>query len=224
MLAGARRILPLTIIAGPFGLIYGVTAAENGIGSFETILASFVIQGGASQIALVELIGDDASWVVAVGTAIVINLRFALYSAAVATAFAAFPRRWRFPLAHSLADAAAITAIAEFETEHDPLHRRWFLLGAAVLFAVPWWAGTTIGVLAGGEIGSQWQLPFAVPVTFIALLVPSIRSRPMLAAAVVGGVVAVAAGGLPTGLNVMAGAFCGIVAGVIASPTPEPGV
>ena len=81
-----RRVFPLSLIAGPFGLVYGATAADSGIADVPAIAASFVIQAGASQIALVELIADDASWVVAVATALVINLRFGLYSASVASA------------------------------------------------------------------------------------------------------------------------------------------
>ncbi len=222
VVAGCRRIFPLTLISGPFGLIYGVTAAENGIPDVSAIAASFIVHAGAAQIALVQLIGDDASWLVAVGTAVIINLRFALYSASLASAFADFGWR-RFPLAHGLSDQAAVTAIHEFETEHDPQYRIWFFVGAATFFVLPWYVGTTIGVLAGGDIGPAWQLPFAVPATFVALLVPSIRSRPMLVAAIVGGTVSVITAFLPNGLNIIAGAFTGIAAGVTAAPTPEPG-
>jgi len=221
--AGARRIFPLTIIAGPVGLIYGVTAVESGLSDFEAIFASFVIMAAAAQIALVQLIGDEASWAVVVGTTLIINLRFALYSATIATTFAEFPKRWRFPLTSLLIDQTAITALMEFETERDPFYRLWFFTGSALFFVTPWLIGTTIGALVGGAIGDAWQLGFAVPATFIALTVPAIKNRPMLVAAMVGGFVAVAGSFLPNGLNIIAGAFCGIAAGVFAAPTPEPG-
>ena len=221
--AGARRIFPLTIIAGPVGLIYGATAVENGLSESETIFASFVIMAAAAQIALVQLIGDESSWAVVVGTTLIINLRFALYSATIASTFAEFPRRWRFALTHVLVDQTAMIALREFETERDPFYRHWFFLGSVLFFVTPWVIGTTIGALLGGEISNGWQLGFAVPATFIALVVPSIKNRPMLVAALVGGFVAVAASFLPNGLNIIAGAFCGIAAGVIAAPTPEPG-
>jgi len=217
MLAGIRRILPFTVIAGPFGLIYGVTAAENGVDTFAAVIASFTIMGGAAQIALVELIGDGSSWFVAVSTAIVINLRFALYSATLAGSFADFPRVWRFTLAWAMTDQASMVAIQEYEREHDPFYRRWFFIGGGIFFAIPWWIGSTLGVLVGGEIGPGWQLPFAVPATFIALLVPSLTSRPKIIAGVVGGGVAVSLHGIPSGLNIILGAFAGIAAGTWAT-------
>lgn len=221
MLAGIRRVLPFTVIAGPFGLIYGVTAAENGVDSFAAIIASFAIMGGAAQLALVELIGDGSSWFVAVSTAIVINLRFALYSATLAGSFADFPRRWRYPMSWALTDQAAIVAIQEFEREPDPFYRMWFFIGGAVFFGSPFWIGSTLGVLVGGEIGPGWQLPFAVPATFIALLVPSLTSRPKVIAGVVGAGVAVSLYGVPSGLNIIAGAFAGIAAGTWATERAE---
>ena len=218
---GVKRISPFMVIAGPFGLIYGVTAADAEVGNLAAISASFIMLGGAAQIALMELIRDDATPLVAIATALVINLRFGLYSASLARPFAAFPRRFRFPFAAILSDQAAIVAINEYETEHDPHYRAWFYLGAAGIFLVPWWIGTVIGVLVGGDIGDAWQLPFAVPCTFLSLLVPSIRTRPALVAAVVGGGAAVGLSFLPSGVNIILGAFAGIAAGTIVSPLPS---
>ena len=219
---GVKRISPFMVIAGPFGLIYGVTAADAGVGDFTSISASFIMLGGAAQIALMELIREDATPVVAIATALVINLRFGLYSASVARPFSEFPKRWRFPLASILSDQAAVVALTEFERERDPFYRMWFYIGAAGIFLIPWWIGTAVGVLVGGEIGAGWQLPFAVPVTFLSLLVPQIRSRPTLLAAVVGGGAAVALAFLPNGLNIILGAFAGIAAGTMAAPLPQP--
>jgi branched chain amino acid efflux pump len=216
---GVRRIFPLSLIAGPFGLVYGATAADNGIDDVPAILASAVILAGAAQIALVELIAEDASWAIAVGTALIINLRFALYSASLAPSFREFPRRWRYPLAHLLTDQAAVTSLLEYEDRTDPAYRRWFTLGAGLWFATPWWIGTAIGVLLGGNISAGWQIGFAVPLMFTALLVPTLTSRPKLIAAVVGAVVAISTTGLPDGINIMLGAVAGITTGTLLAET-----
>lgn len=225
MWQGVRRVFPFSLIAGPFGLVYGATAADSGIANVPAIAASAIIQAGASQIALVELIADDASWVVAVATALVINLRFGLYSASIAPAFGAFPARWRFPLAHLLTDQTAVTSVIEYETVTDPVERRWFTLGAGLWFVTPWYIGTVAGVLLGGDIPDNWQIGFAVPLTFTALLVPTVNDRPKLAASIVGAAVAVATMGLPDGVNIMLGGLSGIVAGTLLAERtdlPEP--
>lgn len=213
MVAGARKIFPLSLIAGPFGLAYGATAVANDIGDIDGILASFVIVAGAAQIALVDLNGDDAAWYIAVGTALVINLRFFLYSASLAPSFREFPAPWRFGLTYLLTDQNAVISIQEYGAERDPHYRRWFTLGAGLWFVLPWWIGTAIGVLAGGDIPDWVQIGFVVPLMFMALLVPTLTNRPKLAAAILGALVAAIAKPLPDGVNIMLGALVGIAVG-----------
>lgn len=220
---GIRRIFPLSLASLPFGLVYGATAAENGIPHGPAILASFVILAGAAQIALVELIAEGATAAVAVGTALIINLRMALYSASLAPAFRDFPARWRFPLAHLTTDQSAVTSLMEWENETDPVYRRWFWIGASLWFASPWWIGTAIGVLVGGDIPEGWQIGFAVPLMFTALLVPTLRDRPTVVAGIVGAAVTVGTTWLPDGVNIMLGAIFGIAAGTWAAETKASG-
>lgn len=218
---GVRRIFPFSLIAGPFGLVYGVTAVNSGIDDIPAIFASVAIVAGASQIALVELIDEGASRMVAVATALVINLRFALYSASLAPDFRQFEPRWRFGLSYLLTDQNAVLSILEYEKEADPDYRRWFTLGAGLWFVTPWWIGTAVGVLLGGDIPANWQIGFAVPLMFTALLVPTVTGRPKLAAAVAGAAVAVSTTWLPDGVNIMLGAAAGIAVGTLLAERAE---
>lgn len=204
--------MPLAIAVVPFGLVYGVAVANSTVSPWVGGAASWLVLAGASQLSLLAMIDDGAAWTIAVGTALVINARFALYSVALAPAFREFPWRWRFGLPYVLTDQTAAVALAEFEHEPDPVWRRWFFLGAASIFAFGWWAGTVVGVVAGEALPDWLDIGFAVPAMFIALLVPSITDRPALIAALVAGVVTVLGAGLPNGLNVMVGALSGLVA------------
>jgi len=221
MKEGVRRIFPFSLIAGPFGLVYGATATDNGIDTFPAIFASAAILAGAAQIALVELIDDGSSWVVAVATALVINLRFSLYSASLAPDFRRFSPGWRFGLGYLLTDQTAVLSIVEFEQERDPEYQRWFTLGAGLWFVLPWWIGTAVGVLLGGDIPSDWQIGFAVPLMFTALLVPTVTDRPKVAAALVGAAVALGTTALPDGVNIILGAAAGIAAGTLLAERAE---
>lgn len=214
---GIRQISPLMLTAGPFGLIYGATAADTDLAAGLAIANSWIILAGAAQIAIVELISEDAPWVVAVGTALVINMRFTLYSASLAPAFREFPMRWRIGLAYLMTDQTALTSLIEYEEITDPRWRRWFYLGAGCSYAGVWWAGSTIGVLLGGDIPDGVQLGFAVPLTFLALLVPTLRDRPTAAAAAAGAAVCIATAALPNSLNLIVGAIAGVAVGVMVS-------
>ena len=215
--AGARAVGPLALAALPFGLVYGVAVAESGISPLVGIAGSWLVLAGAAQLSMLELIETGAPWFVIISTAAAINARFLLYSTAVAPAFGRFPARWRWLLPYLLTDQAAAVSLAHFDEEADPDARRWFVLGAGLTFATGWWIGTVVGAVTGGSLADRVDISFAVPAMFIALLIPTLVSRPALAAAVVGGVATVATSALPAGVPVLIGAACGVAAGVVVS-------
>jgi predicted branched-subunit amino acid permease len=213
--AGARRILPLAVAVFPFGLVYGVAVAEAQFTNWVGGLASLLILAGAAQLAMVDLADQGAPWVVAVGTALIINVRFVMYSGALAPSFSEYPRIWRIPLAHLMTDQAAVTSLLYNDGDHDPLRRRWFYLGAGGTMVFSWVAGTWFGILIGGGIPDGWQLDFAIPLMFLALLIPSIRDRAGLVAAIVGAAVTLLARDVPFNTGLLVGAVCGITAGMV---------
>ena len=217
---GLRAAAPLMVAAFPFGLVYGVAVTQSPVNPWLGFAASFVILAGAAQLSLLELM-FDASWAVAVGTALVINLRFVLYSAALTPAFAQFPARWRYGLSYLMTDQAASIAVVEYERVDDPYWRRWFYLGGGLSFAAAWWVGSAAGIAFGGTIPDSWQIQFAFPLMFIALLVPTLRNGPAIMAALVGAAVTLAAKDLPNGLNICLGGVAGVAAGSLVPTRQE---
>lgn len=213
--AGSRRALVLALGVLPFGIVYGVAVAQAEVGALPGILGSVAIFAGASQLSLLDLHTDGALWAVAVGTALVINARFLLYSAALAPSFSEFPPRWRFALAHFMTDQAATLSLIEFETERDPRLRRGFFLGAAFTLFTFWQFGTIVGILAGTQVPESLQLGFIIPLMFTALVVPALRDRPAVAAAAVSVAVTIASSPLPAGTNILLGALAGVATGAI---------
>ena len=196
-------------------MVYGVAVAQAGVGALPGILGSFTIFAGASQLSLLELHTQGAAWAIAVGTALVINARFLLYSAALAPSFAEFPPRWRFGLAHLMTDQAVTLSLIEFETEEDPRMRRGFFLGAALTLFTVWQFGTIVGILAGTQIPEGLQLEFIIPLMFTALVVPALRDHPAIAAAVASVTVTIIAAPLPAGTNILLGAVAGVATGAV---------
>ena len=139
-----------------------------------------------------------------------------MYSAALAPAFREFPKGARFALPYLLTDQAFAISIVRFGEVEDPVYRRWFFAGAGMSLWVPWQIFTITGIVVGAQIPASWSLDFAIPLMFVILLVPTIKGRPELIAAVVGAIVAVVAAGAPYGLGLIVGALSGVVAGVIA--------
>lgn len=213
--AGGRAILPLALGVFPFGLVYGVAVADSSVTNWIGGIASSLILAGAGQLALVDLVDQNAPWTVAVGTALVINARFVMYSGALAPSFAEYPALWRIPLAHLMTDQTAVTSLLYNDTEPDRGRRMRYYAGAGLTFAASWSAGTWIGIFVGAGIPSGLQLEFAIPLMFLALLVPSIHDRPGVVAAVVGAAVTLVARDAPFNTGLLIGALCGIAAGMV---------
>jgi len=213
---------PLLLAVIPFGLVLGVAAAGSVLGSGLGIATSQIIFAGAAQLVTVQLFDDGAAAVIVVVTALVVNIRHLMYSAALAPYFREFPKRSRLLLPYLLTDQAFALSILRFERNDDPTYRRWFFLGVGVGLWGPWQLATIAGVVAGAQIPESLGLEFAIPLVFLVLLIPVIQTRPGLAAAVVGGVVAVAAYEVPFHLGLVIGAVAGITTGVVLERLGEP--
>jgi predicted branched-subunit amino acid permease len=220
--AGARAALPILLGLAPFALVSGVAAVRTGLSPVQAMGLSVVVFAGASQLAALDLLGRDASLGVIVVTAAVINLRLLMYSASIAPHFRTFAARWKAVCAYLLTDQAYAVSLARFDAGADdgasgadaPAEKRAFYLGiAATLWAV-WQIGTAAGIALGAGVPDRWGLEFAVPLVFLAVLVPALVDRATVAAGVVGGGVALAGAGLPLNLGLLAGASVGIAAGM----------
>lgn len=214
--AGMLAVAPMLPGVAPFGIIAGLTAVDTGLSAAQAIAMSVTIFAGASQLATLQLIGEGALPAIILLTALTINLRLAMYSASLAPHLQHLGRRWHLPLAYFLVDQNYAVAIQRYQAG-DPAWNawgHWYYLGAGVTLWMTWQASTAVGVFAAGGVPRGWSLDFAIPLVFMVLLVPSLRNRAHILAALVGGIVAVAAADIPLKLGIVTGALSGILAGV----------
>ncbi|MEW5781575.1 MAG: AzlC family ABC transporter permease [Pseudomonadota bacterium] len=215
-LLGVRALLPMHLGVAPFGVIYGVVALSAGIPPLAALLMSSIVFAGSAQFLLAQLVGAGAPALLSVGAVGLINLRHALYSASVAPLLAHLPRRWKLLLAYLLTDEAYAAAIPHLlENPKSPV-AHWILFGAGFALWAGWQLATLAGVLAGSLLPSDLGLDFALPLTFIAIVVPLIGSRARLIAALVAAVAAVMLAGLPYKTGLFAAALAGLAAGALS--------
>ena len=217
--AGLRAELPLVIGVIPFGMIYGVLALNSGLLPVEAQAMSAVIFAGSSQFITTQLVGTGAPGWVIVLTVAVVNLRHALYSASVAPYLKPLRPAWKWLLAYLLTDEAYAVTITYYDACSDEQVDaskcgHWFFLGAGLALWTSWQVSTAAGIVLGAVIPASWSLDFTLALTFIAIVVPTLKERSIFAAALVAGTVALLANGLPYKLGLLVAALLGILAGV----------
>ena len=110
------------------------------------------------------------------------------------------------------ATGKAVHAEAPHASPSEDL-RHWYFLGAGFTLWAGWQLSTAAGLLFGATIPAEWELDFAVPLTFIALLTLLLRERAGQAAALAAALGALAFAALPYKLGLVAAIVLGLAAG-----------
>jgi branched chain amino acid efflux pump len=213
--AGVRAELPLLIGVVPFGMIYGVLAVNAGLTPAPAQLMSSIVFAGSAQFVTAQLIGEAVPGLVIVLTIAVVNLRHMLYSASVAPYLRDLPMRWKVLLSYLLTDECYAVTILNYEKEDTNPSGHWFFLGAGLTLWTSWQMSTATGILLGTTMPESWPLDFALPITFIALIIPALKDRPAIAASLTAGAMALLAYNLPYKLGLMLAGVVGILVGTL---------
>ena len=220
--AGVRSEIPLLIGVFPFGMIYGALAINAGLSTLAAQMMSSLVFAGSAQFITTQLVRESAPGFVIVLTIAVVNLRHMLYSASLAPYLAHLSTRWKALLAYLLTDEAYAPTVIHYEKEGLTPFGHFFLLGAGLTLWINWQISTALGIFLGAAIPESWSLDFALPLTFIAMVVPVLKDRPAIAAAVSAGVVALFADTMPYQLGLIVAALVGIIVGTLLEKRQPP--
>jgi predicted branched-subunit amino acid permease len=218
--AGMFEILIVSPSYIPFALVCGVASANVGMTTGSALALPALVFGGSSQAVALQFMQSAASLWVAVLSGLVVNLRMAIYSAAMAPKVRHLPVWRRMAAAAFLVDNTfAFVQRREQEHPRDP-HLLWYYAGISAVLWPNWVFFCCVGVLAGNIVPTSWQLDFAIPLSFIAIGAITVRNVPLLASAIVGGAASVLLFDLPLKLGLIAACFVGMAAGLLAERLP----
>jgi 4-azaleucine resistance transporter AzlC len=214
---GVLDTLPMMLGAAPFGLIFGTLAAPSGLSQGGALGMSLIVFAGSSQFIALSLLAGKASLVVIILTTFVVNLRHALYSASLLPYVAKLNQGWRAMLAFWLTDETFAVVQVRYGAEDDSPHKHWFQFGSSLAMYLNWFLWTLAGVLLGRTMPQLQHLglEFAMAATFTGIVVPLLRNRPMIAAALMAAAVALLCRNLPYKLGLMVAALAGVAAGMV---------
>jgi len=209
--------IQLSILLGvvPFALIFGALAISASIPPIAVQGYSLLVFADSAQFLAIGLINSGATSVVVVLSIFIVNLRHAFYSATMAPMSRHLPLRWKAPLAWLLMDEAFVMTAARYARGNTQA-AHWFMLGTGLSLYVTWQLGTFAGIIAGSLVPYNGVLDFALPLTFLALLVPTLNKWPVAAASLTAGVLAVLLNELPFQLGLLLAMLAGVTAGLLA--------
>ncbi len=215
--AGLRAGAPFMLVIVPFGLLFGVAGTEAGLNIAQVMGFSVLVIAGAAQFTALQLLTEEAPTIVVLGTALAVNLRMAMYSAALVPHLGAAPLWRRALVSYGLVDQSFAVSAARFEGAPSmPAQDKFrFFMGSFLILAPFWYAATLAGGLVGAAIPPDYALDFAVPITFLALVAPALRTAPHVVAAAVSVTLALALAGLPYRLGLIAAALAAMAAGAL---------
>jgi len=180
---GLKKTLPVVLGVIPFGLAYGVLAVQGGLTIGETMLMSLVVFAGASQFMAAGMFASGVGGLTIVVSTFLINVRHLVMGLSLSPYLSETTPWWQRMLAFGMVDESYLTTITHYREQGEPQGNPHFMLASGLLMYVTWAVASLIGAVAGDSVSDplKWGLDFAMPATFLTMLLPQVVSRRLLA-------------------------------------------
>jgi predicted branched-subunit amino acid permease len=215
--AGFRDGTPFILMAVPFATLFGVIATDAGLTLAQAMGFTILVIAGAAQFAAIQLMVENASIAFVLLAALAVNLRMAMYSASLVPYLGKAPLWQRAFIAYLNFDQTYITSIARYEArpEMTVQERVSYFLGVATPITPFWFGMTLVGILAGQAIPDAWALDFIMPIMFLAMVAPMLKSLAHVAAAAMSVSVGIALVNMPAGTGLLIAAGSAMLTGAL---------
>ncbi len=203
------------LVIAPFAMLFGVLATEAGLSVFETLSFSVVVIAGAAQFTALQLMTEEAPTFVVLASALAVNLRMAMYSASLTPHIGAAPLWQRAIAAYFTVDQSYAVSITKYETapEMSPQEKIAYFFGTVTPVCPLWWIFTLVGAIVGAAIPASFALDFAVPITFLAIVAPALRTRAHIGAAITAAFLSLLLFSVPFNLGILLAGMGGMMVG-----------
>ncbi len=213
---GLRDMLPAVPAMAAWSLVTGVAMAKSTLTLSQALGLSLIAYAGSAQLAALPLLVAGSPILVAVLSALMVNLRFVIYSAALSPAFRTLPLQTRLGLGYLISDMGFMFYMRREAALRDHPMRAWYFLGLGVLVFFVWHTAALVGLFAATTIPQNWGLDFVGTLALLALLVPMLATRPSQVGAAIAALLSLSLHRLPFKLGIVIAILSGIGAAVYA--------
>lgn len=211
LISGFKAMLPVTTGVFPFGAVMGTVAADAQLSFIQSFLMNFFVFAGASQLAAVDLMTKNAAILVVLLTGLIINLRFILYSAAMSPLVQKSSWLVKLSSSYFLTDQSYAVMSAHQSRFKNDQEAVLFYFGSCLCMTLAWHLSVGLGFLFGNIAPAGLALDYAVPLSFVALVIPTLKNRKYIYVAVFSSVVSVLLYELPLKTGLIATALLSLV-------------
>lgn len=210
-------MLPITPGIIPFGAVMGSICANAELTYFQSISMNVLVFAGASQLAAIELMQKNSSVFVVLITGLIINLRFILYSAAYSPIVQKSSFTVKILSSYFLTDQSYAVMSANEEKLQSNEETISFYFGAAACMVLVWQGSVTAGYIFGNFAPQSWALDYAIPLSFVTLLVPSLKNKKYVMVAIFSTITSILLKPMPYNLGLVSTAFLAIAYATLLS-------
>ncbi|HLR12194.1 MAG TPA: AzlC family ABC transporter permease [Burkholderiaceae bacterium] len=216
---------PLTAV-GIWGFVTGIAMVKSGLTESMAALMTLLVYAGSAQLAALPLLEANAPLWLIFAAGMVVNVRFIIFGAALHPFFERYSTWQRMVLGFLIIDVAFVLFVSRYADARrvGTAQQLWYYLGITTTGWVIWNSTSMVGIYLGGLVPAGWGLEYAAVLALMTIVVPLVKSRPMVCCLVVSGVVAWAGQALPLRLGLVAAVLAGVLAGMMAERAlPRPG-
>lgn len=217
--AGFKTGLPTLFGIGAWGLVVGIAMVKSGLSAVQAVGMTLLVFAGSAQLASLPLIVAAAPIWVIFATALVVNLRFVIFSALLGPHFAHLHWRQRFLLGYVSGDLTVAMFLQRYPTAERVAGKLSYLKGLMYPNWFAWQIGSLVGIFLGSAIPAEWGLGFAGTLAILCITVPLIINNAALCGVLVAGAVSVLAYGLPYKLGLLLAVLVGMVTAMAVEET-----
>lgn len=219
--AGFAAGVPTLFGIGAWGMVVGIAMVKAGLSVPQALGMTLCVFAGSAQLASLPLIAAQAPIWVIFATALVVNLRFVIFSALLAPHFAHLPWKQRLGLGYITGDMSVALFLQRYPVPSSEPGKLSYLKALMYPNWCAWQTGSIAGILLGSTVPAQWGLGFAGTLAIICITVPLVINKAALAGVVVAAAVSLLAFSLPYKLGLLVAVVTGMVTAMVVEETME---
>jgi predicted branched-subunit amino acid permease len=213
--SGFSSVTAGVIGVGIWGVVTTLAMMKSGLSAWECVAMTLLVYSGTAQLAALPLLAAGSPLVAIIATAVLVSLRFVVYSAIIAKHFGHFPLIKRLIIGYLTIDSGLAAYTAKQQSNWNSKQQLSFWAGCNLPVWLFWQVGSLIGIFLASFLPTSKAYAFIGLLAILAMTVPLIKSKATLACAIVAAAVAIVGYRWPIGIATFTAVVLGVGAAML---------